>query len=264
MNMFEYYGYFGVDNNSDILTETESVIIDHLFDKYLPQTGRVLDSCAGLGENAFKLAEKGYVVSAVDFIEDHTESIKNNPRAAKLEGVYCTHPRNLPMFENEAFDAVISLGTMYHLRKNAEREVFVRESLRVLKPGGVFAFSYMTPTAITLGQFFNATRTYDPQARVSAYRKLATVEKNQTCDMFYGMTLEEMTELSREYGIEICTVASTYGMLYNMADEIAAMSAEEYKDFVDCQIKTCEDPFTARYCMRGLFIGKKKVMNIFD
>ena len=76
--------------------------------------------------------------------------------------------------------------------------------------------------------------------------------------------MEEITDLSREYGLEILTVASTYGAVYSMADDVAAMSEEEYEKFRNAQIATCEDPFAARYAMRGLFIGRKKALDDFD
>ena len=67
--------------------------------------------------------------------------------------------------------------------------------------------------------------------------------------------MEEITDLSREYGLEILTVASTYGAVYSMAEDVASFSDEEYQKFRNAQIATCEDPFTARYAMRGLVIG---------
>ena len=39
---------------------------------------------------------------------------------------------------------------------------------------------------------------------------------------------------------------------------------EEYARFKNAQIATCEDPFAARYAMRGLFIGRKKALDDFD
>ncbi len=264
MDMFEYYGYFAEENTSDKLIETENRVIDYLFDKYLPKNGNLLDSCAGLGRNAFRFADLGYTVTAGDFIAEHADAIRANPNAGKLKEVYCANPRNLSAFADGSFHIVISLGSMYHMRTKAEREVFVRESLRVLQPNGIFAFTYMTPVAMTFGQYFNAMRTYDAAERMKAYRKLASVEKNHVCDMFYGMTLEEMTDISREYKMKILTVASTYSMLYNMTDEVEKMSDAEYERFVQSQIATCEDPVVTRYCMRGLFIGQKQTLDMFD
>jgi len=264
MNMFEYYGLFREEHNTDPLTRTETKIIEYLFDKYLPAEGKVIDTSAGEGHFAFHLAEKGYAVTAGDLLADHVEEIKSDPRSAKLEAIYCASYRNLSQFADESFDVLISMGPMYHSRTRAEKETFIRESLRVLKPGGVIAFTYMTPFAMTLGQYFNAARTYDNREKLQAFRKLASVEKSKSCDMFNGMTLDEMTDLSREYGIEILTVASTYGVLYNMVGEIESLSEEEYKAFEQAQLATCEDAFVARYCMRGIFIGKKKPHDMFD
>lgn len=264
MNMFEYYGLFREEHNTDRLTCAETKIIEHLFDKYLPKEGKVLDTSAGEGTFAFRFAERGYSVTAGDLLAEHVDAIRADPRSSMLDGTYCASPRNLAQFENGSFDIVISLGSIYHMKTKAERETFVRESMRVLSPDGYFAFTYMTPFAMTLGQYFTAARTYDNLDKLKAFRKLATVEKSHTCDMFYGMTLEEMTDISREYGMEILSVASTYGMLYNMVGEVEAMSEDEYKAFVDGQIATCEDPFVARYCMRGLFIAKKKQVDLFD
>lgn len=264
MDMFEYYGLFREEHLADRLTVAEFNIIEHLFDKYLPESGRLLDSCAGTGTFSFRFAERGYEVTAGDLITSHVDDIKADPRAVKLKKTYCASPRNLSQFEDGSFDIVISLGSIYHMSTKAERETFIRESLRVLTPEGYLAFTYMTPIAMTLGQYFKAMRTYDNMDKLKAYRKLANVEKTHSCDMFYGMTLEEMTDLSREYGLEIETVASTYGMIYNMVNEVEAMSEEEYAAFVKGQIMTCEDPFIARYCMRGLFIGKKKPLDLFD
>lgn len=264
MDMFEYFGYFADENNIDRLIAAENRVLDHLFDKYLPGSGDLLDSSAGYGRNAFRFADLGYNVTAGDFIADHADAIKHDPRSSKLKEVFCSNPKNLSAFGNETFDVVISLGSMYHMRTKAEREVFTRESLRVLKPGGTFAFSYMTPFALTYGQFCISMATHDAEKRMKAYRKLANVDNNHVCDVFYGMTLEEMTDLSREYKLHILTVASTYSMPFNMASEIDKMSDEEYDKFIDTQIATCEDPVAARYCMRGLYIGKKKSGDMFD
>ncbi len=264
MDMFEYYGLFREEDSIDRLTIAETEIIQHLFDKYLPDSGRVIDTGAGFGTFAFRFAEKGYKVTAGDWIVDNVEKLKNDPRSALFEEMYCSSPKNLSRFADGSFDILISMGLMYHMRTRADREAFVREALRVLSPEGYFVFSYMTPMAMTLGQYFNAMRTYDAAQKIKAYRKLATVEKSHNCDMFYGMTLEEMTDLSREYGLEIITVASTYGMLYNMVDEVERMDDAQYQRFIEVQKATCEDPFVSRYCMRGVFIAKKKITDLFD
>ncbi|MBQ2546892.1 MAG: class I SAM-dependent methyltransferase [Clostridia bacterium] len=264
MNMFEYFGYFGEQTQDDRLIRTENEVIASLFDKYFPAGGTLLDSAAGRAQFCFRFAERGWEVTAGDLIADRVEALEADPRAALVKEFYCASSRNLSRFASGSFDAVISLGPIYHMSNRAEREAFVRESVRVLKDGGTFAFSFMTPFAMNIGQFLTAVRTEDNRERLKQFRKLTNVERSHNVDMFYGLTTEEMTDLSREYGLEILTVASTYGMLYNMADEVAAMDEAEYERFRKAQIATAEDPFVAKYAMRGLYIGRKKARDLFD
>ncbi|MBE6723740.1 MAG: class I SAM-dependent methyltransferase [Ruminococcaceae bacterium] len=264
MNMFEYFGYFGEESRDDRLLETERAVLAHLFDKYLPKSGRLLDSAAGNGENAFRFASLGYEVTAGDLIADRVDAMKADPRASSVREFFCAAPRSLGHFDDESFDIVISLGAMYLARTRAEREAFVRESMRVLAEGGIFAYSFMTPFAMTVGQFISAALCTDSRTRLREFRTLSTVEKTHSVDMFSGTTMEEITDLSREYGLEILTVASTYGAVYSMADDVAAMDDAEYEKFKNAQIATCEDPFAARYAMRGLVIGRKKALDDFD
>ncbi|MBR5680470.1 MAG: class I SAM-dependent methyltransferase, partial [Clostridia bacterium] len=229
MNMFDYFGYFGEQTQDDRLIRTENEVIASLFDKYLPKGGALLDSAAGRAQFCFRFAEAGWEVTAGDLIADRVEALKADPRASLVKEFYCASSRNLSRFASGSFDAVVSLGPIYHMSSRGERESFVRESVRVLKDDGYFAFSFMTPFAMTIGQFLTAVRTEDNRDRLKEFRKLTNVERSHNVDMFYGLTTEEMTDFSREYGLEILTVASTYGMLYNMVEEVAAMSDEEYE-----------------------------------
>ncbi|MBQ2546464.1 MAG: class I SAM-dependent methyltransferase, partial [Clostridia bacterium] len=206
MNMFEYFGYFGEQAQDDRLIQTENLVIASLFDKYLPTGGTLLDSAAGRAQFCFRFAEAGWEVTAGDLIADRVEALKEDPRAPLVKEFYCASPRNLSRFETGSFDAVVSLGPIYHMSSRAEREAFVRESVRVLKDDGYFAFSFMSPFAMTVGQFLTAVRTEDNRDRLKQFRKLTNVEKSHNVDMFYGLTTEEMTDLSREYGLEILTV----------------------------------------------------------
>ncbi len=263
MDAFEYYGFFNPKDTANRLNEVETRIIESLFDKYLPKSGRLLNTCSGDGKYAFKFAENGYSVTVADENESNVNILKNDTRASLLNDIVATTPSELSMFENDSFDVVISLGSVYHMQTKAEREVFVRESMRVLAPDGYLAFTYMTPIAMNFGQYFYAYKAIDANEKMKAFRRLAAVEKTHAFDKFYGMNLDEMADISREYGIDIQTVAATYSMVNDSSGEIAGFDDEAFEKFVEDQISICEDPFVTRYCMRGLFIGKKKLLDPF-
>ena len=107
MDMFKYYGLFREEHNTDRLTSAETEIIEFLFDKYLPKEGKVIDTSAGTGTFAFKLAKKGYSVTAGDLLEEHYNLLRSSAEASLLDGIYCSSPRSLSQFQNESFDILI-------------------------------------------------------------------------------------------------------------------------------------------------------------
>ena len=109
MDMFKYYGLFREEHNTDRLTSAETEIIEFLFDKYLPKEGKVIDTSAGTGTFAFKLAKKGYSVTAGDLLEEHYNLLRSSAEASLLDGIYCSSPRSLSQFQNESFDILISM-----------------------------------------------------------------------------------------------------------------------------------------------------------
>ena len=126
MNMFDYFGYFGEQTQDDRLIRTENEVIASLFDKYLPKEGCLLDSAAGRAQFCFRFAEAGWEVTAGDLIADRVEALRADPRAPLVKEFYCASSRNLSRFTSGTFDAVISLGPIYHMSSRGEREAFVR------------------------------------------------------------------------------------------------------------------------------------------
>ena len=267
MDRFKYCGFYG-DNDShanDRLHDVKHLTINYLFDKYLPKEGKVLNTSANNASYAVELAEKGYSVTVTEPSDENLALIRSNPKANLLQSIDMGTPIDLSAFSSESFDILISLRTMYRLTTHAERELFVRESLRVLKQGGYFVFSFMTPFALTHNQHMAVVNSpNNPSDKIKAYRKLAKVEKTHIFDNFYGMTQEEISDLCREYKIDIVSVASTYEAMNALDPFINDMSDEEFKEYMDCQYAICEDPAVTRYCLRGLFIGRKKKFDLFD
>jgi len=264
MDIFEYFDFFRNNENKNSLAGVEEKIIDSLFGKYLPATGRILVVSTDNIQYAFKLAERGYKVTVTASTQARFTMLKNHEKASLFEDIINTSPVNLSMFEPNSFDIVISLGIMCRLQTRAEREAFTRETTRVLKADGILAYAYMTPLAMIFGQYFNAYKAIDPNDKLKAFRGLAAVEKTHSFGDYYGLNLDEMADISREYGLDIQTVASTYCMINDFSGELASLNEEYFTKFVEDQIAICEDPFLTRYCMRGLFIAKKKILDIFD
>lgn len=96
----------------------------------------VLDLGCGFGEFA------GVVFSKIEMGVDINErELEESLRGKKYKKVKWADARNLP-FKDNSYSTVISVSVMEHIEKG-EKVVF--EAFRVLKKGGIFAFSVPTP-----------------------------------------------------------------------------------------------------------------------
>jgi len=110
--------------------------------------GRVLDIGSGNGVLAVKLAQqhREAEVVGIDYWGKDWEYSKGvcekNARAAKVESRVHFQKGDAAALEfaSDAFDAAISNLTFHEVRSVADKRAVVQEALRVVKPGGTFAF----------------------------------------------------------------------------------------------------------------------------
>ncbi len=119
--------------------------IARLLDAALVNAGtRVLDVASGPGYVAGAALERGAGVTAVDFSAAMLKiARKHNPGVKFRKGDAAALP-----FKDDAFDAVVMNFGMLHL---AQPERAVAEALRVLRPGGSFAFTVWAKPEEALG-----------------------------------------------------------------------------------------------------------------
>lgn len=98
-----------------------------IFRRFLPAHSRIADIGGGPGAHAVHLHGEGHDVVLLDPVPLHvaeagTSAVMGDARA-------------LP-FADEAFDAVLLLGPLYHLPQAEDRRRSLDEARRVLRPGG--------------------------------------------------------------------------------------------------------------------------------
>lgn len=99
-------------------------------------SGRVLDIPCGSGAFVRRAVDAGYDVTGADLV----------PHDAVPENAFRAADMNEPLpFDDAAFDAVVSIEGIEHLRRPFD---FVAESARVLKPGGFMVLT--TPNISSL------------------------------------------------------------------------------------------------------------------
>ena len=119
---------------------------------------RVLDVACGTGVVSVTAARLGARVTGLDLTPELLAAARDNARIASVDVEWHEGDVEALPFDPDAFDVVVSqYGHMFGPRP----DVTLREMLRVLKPGGVIAFSTWPPE-LFVGRVFALTAKYMP------------------------------------------------------------------------------------------------------
>lgn len=237
----------------------------HLFSRYLPPEGRVLDLGGGPGRYTLELAQRGYHVSLVDLAERHIAWAREKIQAAGLTGQVeeCRvgDARCLNFFPDSCFDAVLCMGPLYHLPKRDDRLLCLRECARVMKANApLFATLLPRPAYIrdTLrGGGFHPLRPEDWQAMQDILRQgsspAARVPQSYYCDV------NEIQSWFEETGFDRLTMASAHGVAAFLDEPVnqAAQDAPTWGNLVQLILETCEDPHMVSAAEHLIIVCKK-------
>jgi len=119
-----------------------------------PAPAVVLDVGGGPGHYATPLAAEGYDVHLLDVVPLHVEQARRTSEASRrpLASAQVADARALPFADTSA-DVVLLMGPLYHLVERADRLSALRESQRVLRPGGIVIVSAVSRFASALSGF---------------------------------------------------------------------------------------------------------------
>ena len=142
---FAYARYLFSPQGGDVQKQIRDLVLANLA---WDGKGQALDVGCGNGALVIALAQKHPAahITGIDFWGGNWEYSKNVcERNAQLEGAAerCTFQKasaaELP-FADETFDAAVSNLTFHEVNGTADKRGLVREALRVVRKGGIFAF----------------------------------------------------------------------------------------------------------------------------
>jgi len=263
-------GYYSVFDEKKRLSRDNSGRMEYemtmgILKKYLPEKGKVLDIGGGAGAYAFPLAKAGYQVYLGDLSERLIEQAREQKAAENVENMISidvVNATDMSRYEDGFFDAVIALGPFYHLTEREEREAFVSEIRRVLKPGGVVVAGFIPRLA---GSIAIVERyLWDPE-QVGAH----TIEEVFSTGRFHNMasrgfqegyyaTASEMEEMFGACHFERECIRSIRGFAYEKEDKIYAIEDEVvFAEVMKCMEETAEDKAIVEMCGHAVYIGRK-------
>lgn len=112
---------------------------EFLKENNIPLQGLAVDIGAGKGRNTLYMAQQGFQVIALDYIEQATEHINQTAAQAQLSSLVQTQCMPVDAawpFQDSFFDIAIDCFASIDIETQVGREMYRNEMFRTLKPGG--------------------------------------------------------------------------------------------------------------------------------
>lgn len=217
--------------------QLESITTMHYIRALLPGRARVLEVGAGTGRYSVALAKEGYDVSAVELVERNLEKLRENAKGLENLAAVQGDATNLGAFPDDAFDAVLTLGPMYHLYAPEDWNRALDEAIRVTKPGGLLFTAFLSVYAILYANCLSGNfrkglaENFDEDFRARHFEEQG----------FTGFDISEFEALFDGKPVRKIALAGTDSVL-ELAKQTNGFSLpdEEFDAFVRYHLNTCE------------------------
>jgi ubiquinone/menaquinone biosynthesis C-methylase UbiE len=268
-----YYAGFG-EREWDRLKSPNDGFVEYavtrkMLSKYLKPKSRILDIGGGPGRYAMWLAKHGHRVVLAD-LSPELLAIARTKLAeadvmANIEEIVEADACDLSHWQDNSFDAVLSLGPLYHLINADDREKAVSEMRRVLKPHGV-AFAALMP----LYGFIRRSLVIPDERRHLTQTEFVSrileqgVFINDIPGRFtngYGVNPAAVPAYFKEHGFTMETLLSAQGIVPDMQRVLSELEQNDpatYQAALDVILSTASDPGILGMASHLLYIGQKE------
>jgi len=229
---------------------------------FLPSRTQILDTGGGPGRYAIALAQQGHLVTLSDLSRGCLELARQKAQEAAVHIQDFVHAdaRDMGMFNDEAFEAVLCMGPVYHMVNADDREQIIRECMRVLTPGGLLFVTFITSYAPLMRYVRNTPgqlgKGYDPREFLPS----GVHEPNQIIsglpDAFF-IHPSEVQPVMERFDLETLKVTGLEGIVMGIETTLNALPDSTFAYWVDLMYETAVDPVTWGSSEHILYIGRK-------
>ena len=243
----------------------EFVTTVKILDEYIKDKSTILDCAAGTGIYAFYLADKGHNVTATDITPRHIDII--NKKLA--EKAYCMKTAvmdatDLSAFADETFDVVLNMGPFYHLVHKDDRDKCFKESLRVLKKGGLLFTAYIPRYYVFQQVALQNTEYLDANLAKQFIQTGELHHDDEKCfwtDTYYS-TCEEMEALYKQYGLTVVDHFAQDGATPHFAEKIDMWNEEQFQVWCDYHYSVCREKTILGASNHVIVVGRKEIAEL--
>ena len=223
-------------------------------EEYLKPETKILEIGAGTGRYSLYYANKGYDVTAIEYVQHNVDilksKIKDNMNIVAEQG----DAVDLSRFENNTFDVTLVLGPLYHLYEDKDINKAIEEAIRVTKKDGIIAIAYLTSDSIMIDwslmgdHLINGyPNDFDDNFKMTRYPQ----------GVFAPFYISEFKNIMSKFNVELLHNVATDGFTRHVKDKIDSLSKEEFEVWVRYHLSTCEREELQGYSNHMLYICKK-------
>lgn len=200
----------------------------------------ILEVGAGTGRYSLSLARMGYKVTAVELVAHNIEVFKRHLLPADDIALYQGNALDLSRFEDNAFDAVLLLGPLYHLYNDDDKCAALCQAKRVLKPDGTLFAAYCLNEATVIQWAFadDGQNMLDCMARGMLTPDYKCISKPE--DLFEMVRSEDITRLNARCGLIRQTLVGTDMFTKFIAERVDAWRDEVFNAYLAYHFSICE------------------------
>lgn len=230
-------------------------------EKYLTKGYKILEIGAGTGRYSIFYAEKGYSVTAIEYVENNLNvlksKIKENMNIVAEQG----DAMDLSRFDDNVFDVTLVLGPLYHLYDRVEQEKAISEAIRVTKENGVIAMAYLTSDSIMLDWTLRDNHLIDgyPNNFDENFKMV-----NDPSEIFASFYISEFKQIVEQFNVLFEKNITTDGMSHHFKEKIDSLTDEEFNIWLKYHFSTCEREDLQGYSNHMLYICKKQNKKVKD
>lgn len=223
-------------------------------EEYLKPETKILEIGAGTGRYSLYYANKGYDVTAIEYVQHNVDilksKIKDNMNIVAEQG----DAVDLSRFENNTFDVTLVLGPLYHLYEDKDINKAIEEAIRVTKKDGIIAIAYLTSDSIMIDwslmgdHLINGfPNDFDDNFKMTRYPQ----------GVFAPFYISEFKNIMSKFNVELLHNVATDGFTHHVKDKIDSLSKEEFEVWMRYHLSTCEREELQGYSNHMLYICKK-------
>lgn len=229
---------------------TEYAVTLRALQAYLPPApAHILDCGGGPGRYALELTRQGYSVTLFDLAAGNLALAEQKAAEAglALAALAQGNALDLTRFADDAFDAVLLMGPLYHLLERNERTQALCEATRVLKPGGVLFAAFLAPYAAHRDAAIRYPE--EPLLNSALYEeiersgRLLPRSPDATAFSAYFAQPAEVQTLCRAAGLEMLTLLGVEGHVgINETGGVNSLSGPAWEWWVEANWRVAADP----------------------